>query len=360
MYRKAQAFLSKLNLLHNIGILKKFAKNSKIVAMVKSNAYGHGIRSTSLTLKSDVDMFGVCSLDEGMIIRNLNIRIPILLAEGVFAKEELEIASKNLMDIAFHNQEQIRWLENTTLPVPITAWLKVDTGMGRLGFNMQEIISIYDLIKKRQDVKKICIMSHFACADEKSHPLNEHQIKNFQDLKKIMPDCLFSMNNSAGLLNFPSLNDDFVRVGIAMYGYSPCKNITNFDLDLKPVMHLKTKIIAIKDKKIGDSIGYGARYKCYQDSKIAIIAFGYGDGYPSDAKDGTPVLIREQECPIVGKVSMDMIAVDVTKLESVEINDDVTLWGDEKLSLEKVVSFTSSSSYDALTKIQNRVNFNWY
>ncbi len=363
--RSAVAYLSTKNLLHNLQIIKQIAPNSKIIAMVKANAYGHGLRSTSLRLQHHLDFLGVAAIDEALQLRKVGVEIPIVLMEGVFEPEEISIAAIDNFPIVFHNKQQIDWLHSVDASIlkPINAWIKIDTGMGRLGFSLLEAVDIYgDLSTNGKIAKPIGIMSHLACADDFSHKLNIQQINNFNNfLKKpeiIQHKNLKSLYNSAGIFNFSYEHYDVVRPGLALYGVSPIVNKSAQELNLKPVMTLQTKIIAIKKLPKNSTVGYGARFTCPLDLNIAVIAMGYGDGYPRTAIDGMPVLINGQRCPIIGRVSMDMSVVDLKNCPDAKIGDPVVLWGNN-LPIEEVAKFTQNSVYDLLTSMQNRVKFCW-
>lgn len=360
MSRTAIAILSTENLLHNLNVIKQKAPLAKIIAMVKANAYGHGLRSVSLRLEKQVDMLGVASIDEALILRKIGIQIPILLAEGVFEANELLIASTEGFHVVFHEEIQLQWLSNLSLPLPIQAWIKIDTGMGRLGFNSKTGADFYKkMIQTPQIAQPVRIMSHFACADNVEDPLNHHQIEIFQNfIHQFSEKSEYSFCNSAAVFHFPRLHHDYVRPGIALYGASPMMHKSAKELDLKPVMTLQTSLIAIKHLKKGDSIGYGARFQCPEDMPVGIIAFGYGDGYPRTARDGTPLLVNNTRCRLVGRASMDMIAVDLRPCPHAQVGDPVILWG-EALPIEEVAQFTDNCAYDLLTGVQNRVKFHW-
>ena len=345
--RPTIAILSTKNLIHNILTLRSLAKNSKFVAMVKANAYGHGIRSVSLRIKDYVDMFGVASIDEALILRKIGIKNDILLCEGVFSEEEFLIASAENFQIVIHSEEQVQWLKNIHyLPNKIVIWFKVDSGMGRLGFNieneekMMHVKEIFDDLSKNKFLKeKIRLMSHFACADEKDHPLNLIQISRFEQFFSIIENdygkIVKSFCNSAGIMNFPDQSYDFVRAGISMYGVNFCENKEN--TDLKSVMHLQAKIIAIKNLSKGEFVGYGATFQANEDKKIAILSIGYGDGY-SRTISGAPVMINDEIFHVVGRVSMDMTAIDITGNDDVRVGDWAVLWG-EKLPIENIAKY---------------------
>ena len=365
MSRSAIAILSTQNLLHNLAVVKATASHAKVIAMVKANAYGHGLRSVSSRLAAHVDILGVASIDEALALRKAGVTVPILLIEGVFEASELQVAATEGFQVVFHEKIQVDWLRHLTNPVPkLTAWLKVDTGMGRLGFSLSEALHFYQqLFNSSQVDKPIRILSHFACADMPAHDLNAEQmarLKHFtQQLKG--PKSPVSLCNSAGIFQFQDAHHDYVRPGIALYGASPFANTTGqdaADLGLKPVMTLQTQIIAIRRMAKGSPLGYGARYSCPEDMLVGVVAFGYGDGYPRTARDGTPVLVNQTQCALVGRVSMDMITVDLRPCPHAKIGDPVILWGDG-LPVETVAKHTEQISYDLLTGVQNRVKFHW-
>lgn len=366
--RSLLANLSTKNLLHNLQVIKQVANKSKIIAMVKANAYGHGLRSVSLCLQQEIDFLGVAAIDEALHLRKAGVHSSIVLMEGVFEQEELILAAKENFSVVFHNELQLTWLRNLKINVaefkPINAWLKIDTGMGRLGFNLKEAVDVYEYLATNVNIAKpIGIMSHFACADDYDHKLNSQQIKHFTDF--INNHTIFnytnnykSFCNSAGIFNFPDQHYDVVRPGLALYGVSPVLHKSANDLNLKPVMTLRTTIIAIKNLPRHSAVGYGAEFICPKDLTIAVIAVGYGDGYPRITKPGMPVLIRERRCNIIGRVSMDMAIVDLTNCLDAKVGDLVVLWGDNLL-IEEVAKYTYNSPYDLLTGVQNRVRFNW-
>lgn len=362
MSRTAVAILSTENLLHNLKVIKGQAPQSKVIAMVKANAYGHGLRSVSTRLEKHVDMLGVASIDEALALRKVGIQIPIILAEGVFEPNELLVASTEGFHVVFHEEVQLQWLANLSCPLPIQAWLKIDSGMGRLGFGMDTAFKYFDqLSKSPQIARPIRIMSHFACADDPNNPLNQQQIGTFkQFIQKISSQTPseYSLCNSAGVFQYPDCHYHFIRPGIALYGASPVSGKSASELSLKPVMTLQTSLISIKTMKKGSPVGYGARFICPQDLPVGIIAFGYGDGYPRTTRDGAPILVNNTKCKLVGRVSMDMTAVDLSACPTAKVGDPVILWG-SGLPIEDVAEFTDNVSYDLLTGVQNRVKFHW-
>jgi alanine racemase len=365
MSRSALAVLSTENLLHNLKVIKAKAPQAKIIAMVKANAYGHGLRSVSARLAPHVDILGVASIDEAMALRQIGVQIPILLIEGVFEPHELQVAATQGFEVVFHEKTQLKYLSTLSASSPpLTAWLKVDTGMGRLGFALPEAPEMYKLLSSSQHVRQpIRVLSHFACADEPEHPLNSKQMALFNTFVQNMAtdNIPLSLANSAAIFQFSAAHHQFVRPGIALYGASPFANtigVTAADLNLKPVMTLKTQIIAIRQMAKGSPLGYGARYICPEDMPVGVIAFGYGDGYPRTAKDNTPILVNQTRCGLIGRVSMDMITVDLRLCPNAKVGDPVVLWGDG-LPVETVAEYTEQICYDLLTGVQNRVKFHW-
>ncbi len=365
--RSLIANLSTENLLHNVQVIKQLANQSKIIAMVKANAYGHGLRSIALRLQKEVDFLGVAAIDEALQLRQAGVTIPIVLIEGVFEPEELIVAARENFSVVLHNELQLDWLRNlsvnSNISKPINAWLKIDTGMSRLGFNIQDALEIYKYLANNINIANpLGVMSHFACADDFQHTLNKYQIKKFTDFIQHLdvikyPNCK-SFCNSAGIFNFPKQHYDVVRPGLALYGVSPILGKSAKNLNLKPVMTLQTTIIAIKNLLKNSAVGYGAEFICPKDLKVAIIAVGYGDGYPRRTKPNMPVLINGKVCKIIGRVSMDMAVVDLENCLDAKLEDSVILWGDN-LPIEEIAKYTHNSVYDLLTGVQNRVRFRW-
>jgi alanine racemase len=371
--RPTFAILKTENLFHNIEVIKKLAPNSKIVGMIKANGYGHGIRSVALRIHDKIDILGVSSIDEGLILRKIGIKSEILLMQGVYSSDEMKCVVKEKFQIIIHHEDQIQWLldsiDSAGLIQPINVWLKIDTGMGRLGFKMNtdeevdQIKKIYFLLKENKNVvKPIKIISHFACADEINHPLNQIQIQNFEKI------CSFiesdqrliekSLCNSAGIINFPDHHYNYVRPGLMMYGLSPIEDELPASFDLKPVIELESQVIAIKNYKKGDGVGYGSTFICDEDKKIGIVPIGYGDGYTRTFKNGTPILVNDKICKLVGRVSMDMITVDLTHLNDVRVHDRVVFFG-EKIPLNMLIKYSNCCQWDLLTQLQVRIPFKW-
>lgn len=358
MARKTLCTLSTANLLHNLAVIKTQAPRAKIMAMVKANAYGHGLRSVAQRLEGHVDALGVASIDEALALRQAGVKTPITLIEGVFTPEELRLAAEQNFTTVFHSDHQIRWLDETQLPVKLHAWLKINTGMGRLGFSMKTALPALQALSDNPSIDQpVGIISHFACADEPTRALNQKQITAFRafthDLKGEKSFC-----NSAALLAFPQMHYDWVRPGLSLYGASPLAGSTAASLGLKPVMTFQTELIAIQHFTRGDNVGYGASFTCPEDMRVGIASIGYGDGYPRLVREGTAVLINGARCPIIGRISMDMTVVDLRACATAAVGDKVTLWG-EGLPVEALAATSDRVAYDLLTGVQNRVKFVW-
>jgi alanine racemase len=360
MARHALALLSTEHLLHNLEVIRCRARGRSIIAMIKANAYGHGLRSTAQRLEPHVENFGVASIDEALALRKVGIKKPITLMEGVFERDELLVASCQNFHVVFHHQEQIAWLDGMKLPRPLYGWLKVDTGMGRLGVHVSDALSLYSYLASHRNVQEFPgLMSHLACADDRDNPLNSIQQEQFGILASQVAGKK-SFANSPALFNFSreQLRDDVVRPGLALYGISPIAGTSAAQLGLKSVMTLQTRLIAVRMFDKGAALGYGGRFICPERMPVGVIAMGYGDGYPRTARDGTPVLVNGVRCQVVGRVSMDMASIDLRSYPQAQVGDQVVLWGDE-LPIEQVACHTDNIPYDLICGVQQRVTFYW-
>ena len=352
MTRDVTVTISLKSVNHNAKLVRQFAPQSSIMAMVKSNGYGHGIEAVATSIANQVSGFGVATLDEALTLRKAGIQKTILLTQGVMNQDEMRLVERYELSMVVHHQEQIHLIQR--FKKPMSYWLKLDTGMSRLGFSLNEFSSVLsDLIPYDRHQAPV-IMTHFANADVAGHELNSIQETRFNDLTShhLLPK---SVCNSAVLLRNKRLHHDWVRPGIMLYGISPFNDQQGEDFGLKPAMTLQAKLISIKKLNKGDFIGYGSEYRCKQDRRLGIVNIGYGDGYPRHAKSGTPVLINDIECMLVGRVSMDMLAVILPEPYFFEIGDKVTLWG-EGLPVERVAECAGTIAYELINKLTRRVN----
>ena len=355
MSRDVVATICLSSLQHNAKVVKRLAPSASIMAMVKSNGYGHGIEPVAHALQSFVSAFGVATIDEALSIRKQGIVNPILLTQGVGHVTELDIVNEHQLSIVVHHQHQLALLKKNKSKV--NCWLKVDTGMSRLGFAMKEFSDALQQTIQFDCHNRPVLMTHLANADDAHHQLTQQQQHHF---KQLTQSCSFakSVCNSAALLQYPAMHYDWVRPGIMLYGISPLLNKVGQDFDLKPVMHLSAKLISIKQVSQGDVIGYGSEYQCQKNMRIGIVNIGYGDGYPRHAVSGTPVLINGIQCPLVGRVSMDMMAVALPTHKQINIGDKVTLWG-ESLPIERVASCAGTIAYELMNKLTRRVGMKY-
>jgi len=355
MSRGTQAIINFDNLRHNFKLLKQLAP-SKLVLVVKADAYGHGLEQVVLAL-NNVDCFAVATIDEALLIRNFRPNVRILLLEGFLNKSELLIATDNQFDSVIHQQEQLDLFLSSKIDKKINVWLKYDSGMNRLGFNDKEFSQAIKSVEKHPNLNELVLMSHFASANISSSDFTERQKQNFF---KFSSDFQLSLSNSSALLNKDNLTDEWCRVGLSLFGVSPVEGKFAADFGLLPVMSLQTNVIAVKDVNTNQSIGYSQQFFSKKDMKIAIIGIGYGDGYPWSLKSSAYVKINNKKARIVGRVSMDMMAVDISAIESVFCGDSVLIWGSmdqSELPVEIVASNAQTIAYVLLCQTTSRVNY---
>ncbi len=343
-------------LLHNLTCIKRQAPRQAVIAMIKANAYGCGILEAARTLEPHVEGFGVACIEEALVIRQAGIQKRCVLFGGVFTPDEYPLLAKYRLDCVIHQPYQLTWLCQTPLANPIKVWIKLDTGMHRLGFAPTEVSAILHALKSCGWVDKdITVMSHFGCADEHTRAVNQAQIDLFEKTTGVLAPVTKSMANSAAIFRLPQAHFDIIRPGIALYGASPFADISASELGLKPVMHLTSRISAIKSYAKGEKIGYGGRWQTPRPSQIALVPIGYGDGYPRHIQPNTPVWVNNKALPIVGTISMDMLTIDITEHPSVAVGDEVELWG-AHISIERVAKAAGTIAYELLCQFVPRVN----
>lgn len=358
--RATKAIINLNAIQHNLSVIRRFAPDCKIMAVIKANAYGHGIVPVAQSLKK-ADLIAVACMNEAVKLRAALISHSILLLEGFFDEDELQQVLELNLDTVIHQQKQVDELlalaENYSDKKKIKVWLKLDTGMNRLGFEQTEFLAAYQALSQCCLVESVNLMSHLACADDINNPMNQQQIQKFKKIGKNLPGES-SMANSAGIIAWPESHFDWVRPGIALFGCSPMTGYNGAAHHLSAVMTLQSELIAIRRIKAGETVGYGACWQAEKTTRIGIVAIGYGDGYPRHAKTGTPVWINGKTYPLVGKVSMDMLAVDLANNEEFSVADKVILWGRE-LPVETIAQHANTISYTLLCGVTSRVNFEW-
>lgn len=354
MARNTVARIDLSALRHNLNRIRKLVPDSRVMAVVKADAYGHRL-DLCISALSDADMLAVATLDEARAIRMLGNGMPVLLLEGFTDRGDLaEIRSLGL-EIVVHHESQLAALEAHDEKVASRLWLKLDSGMHRLGFPLDTAELLHRRLRTLPGVEEVVLMTHLACADQADHPLNLRQIERFDRLA-VGIDAQCSLANSAAILNLPAVHRDWVRAGILLYGISPLATGHAGDFGLKPVMTLKTRLIAVNRVPGGETIGYGARFTADRDMIVGTAAIGYGDGYPRSAPDGAPVLVNGQRTRLIGCVSMDMITMDLSDQPDAKVGDPVILWG-EGLAVEEVARIAGTIPYELVCRVTRRVRY---
>ena len=338
---------------HNLRYAKELAGASRIVAVVKANAYGHGAVPVAQALAGQVDALGVACTEEALELRDAGIRSPILLLEGVFSPDEIALADRQRLALVVHSPGQLHWVLKSRPSQPLDCWLKIDTGMHRLGLNPSDLPAAYVSLRQSPQVGNLVLMTHFAQADEPADPRTVRQMSRFTQASRGLT-APRSLANSAALITRPDARADWVRPGILLYGASPVGDAHSSAVRLRPVMRLESALIALRDLPAGERIGYGGCFVCPAPMRVGVVAMGYADGYPRHAPDGTPVAVRGQVTRLIGRVSMDMLMVDLTGLEDVRVGDPVELWGGQ-VSANAVAKASGTIAYQLFTGVSARV-----
>ena len=340
-------------LLHNFHVVKSTAKDAQVLVMSKSNAYGHGLLEVADVLK-DADGFGVHCIQEAIALRKTQPQARIVLMAGVLDLAELSLALQYQLETVVHRWEQIDFLSSISSHAKLPIWIKMNSGMNRLGFRLDESEAVYQRIAVLNCVASpIRWLTHFAQSGNIASTETAKQIQRFNHSLLGLPGER-SLSNSAGVLAWPDAHADWVRPGIMIYGGSPLDHLSASECSLKPAMNLYSKIIAIINLKKGAFVGYDHSWQCYRDSRVGLVSIGYGDGYPRHAVSGTPVLVKNKRCPLIGRVSMDLIHIDLTNNYDANVGDNVLLWGDG-LPIDEVARSASTIAYELMTHLSTRV-----
>lgn len=339
---------------HNLSRVRELAPGCRVLAVIKANAYGHGIVTAARAL-ADADAFAVARLDEALVLREAGIGARIVLLEGVQDAGELALAAANALEPFVHHDGQIALLE-AWRGEPLRVWLKIDSGMGRLGFRLPAAGAAAARLARCAGIAHPAnLVTHLAEAEQRGNPLTRAQIDGFVQATAGLAGER-SIANSAGLIGWPDAQADWVRPGIMLYGISPFADAIGADLGLRPVMTFETCVIAIKDVAAGDRIGYGGTWTAKRRARIAIAAAGYGDGYPRAAPNGAPIRVNGMPAAIAGRVSMDMLAIDVSDVLQVAVGDPVQLWG-PAVPVEHVAAAAGTIGYELTCRVSQRVPF---
>lgn len=362
MNRIIRARIDRAALRANLAVIRAAAPGARVMAVVKANAYGHGLVPTALAL-ADADAFAVARLEEGLQLRAAGVQRPIVLLEGVFSPGQLAEAAQHDFEIVVHDPSQVALLESAGIDHRFTIWVKVDTGMNRLGFRPEDFPAAFERLRRLTPPPlELRVLTHLARADETDCAMTAEQVARFHALLEPLSrgarpgqaGIVTSIGNSAGTLGWPQARGDWVRPGLALYGVSPFAGRIGAELGLVPAMSLETRVIAVKRVQAGETVGYGGAWRAPRASVIAILAAGYGDGLPRHLENGAPVQIAGQFAPLAGRVSMDMIAVDVTDIASVTVGTAALIWG-PSLPVERVAGHAGTIPYELLCGVSQRV-----
>jgi alanine racemase len=339
---------------HNLKRVRALAPHSKVMAVVKADGYGHGLERVAQALVA-ADAFGVATLADAERLRAVGIAHRVVLLSGFDEGADLPLLQQWGIDTVVHHEHQLRLLEASTAPLRLHAWIKLDTGMHRLGFAPERAQDVYARLRALPQVDEIRWMTHFASADENDREVSEAQMARFQAGIGALPGER-SLANSAALQAFPASHGNWVRPGGMLYGLSTFARRMGSDLGLKPAMTLSTRLIAIEERAAGDRIGYGGAFTCPNAMRVGIAAIGYGDGYPRHAPVGTPVKAAGQAASVVGRVSMDLLAIDLTAAPAAVVGSEVVLWGPE-LPVERIAQAADTIGYELVCGVTRRVQF---
>jgi alanine racemase len=339
---------------HNLQVVRHWAPRSRVMAVIKANAYGHGLVAVARALES-ADSFAVARVDEGITLRQAGIHRPTVLLEGVFDREQLDAAAAAGFELVVHTAEQIDLLRAAAAGVRFKVWLKLDSVMNRLGFKGAEFGAAAAALSVLPAVQKpVNLFTHLASADAPELPATSEQLGRFEEATRMLPGER-SIANSAGMMSFPEAQADWVRPGLLLYGVSPFAGSIGADYGLQPAMTLHSRVIALKDLAAGEHVGYGGDWTADRPTRLAVAAVGYGDGYPRKLASGSPVLVNGERAPLAGRVSMDMVGIDVSGLaRAPQLGDPVILWG-EGLPVEEIALWADTIPYELLCGISQRV-----
>jgi alanine racemase len=353
MSRPIHALIDLSALEHNLSVVRRYASRSKVMAVIKADAYGHGLLRAAEAFKS-ADGFAILELEAAIRLREAGYQHTILLIEGFFSRSELELFERYQFSTVIHNNEQLEMLSAYKQPGGLDVFLKLNTGMNRLGFTPAEFPTALELLRSSPVVGQITLMTHFACADD--HKERNGVAEQLQCFNSVTSNWNFpcSLANSAATLIYPETHADWVRPGIMLYGSSPLSDISASELDLRPAMTLASKVIAVQHLHAGDAVGYGQTFRADHPMRVGIVAGGYADGYPRHAPTGTPVLVNGIRTRIVGRVSMDMLHVDLSGIENTGVGSPVIFWG-KGMPVDEVAQSAGTIGYELLCSLTQRI-----
>lgn len=349
--RPIQATINLAALSNNLALVKRYAPNSKVMAVIKANGYGHGLLNAAQGL-AQAEGFAVLNIEEAIQLRHAGYQQQILLLEGLFDADEALLANQLALTLVVHQTEQVTMLQALQLAQPFDVFLKINTGMNRLGFAPEQLPSVLAQLTECPNVGQMTLMSHFANADEPAGIAEPLAL--FQQITAAYPNYPVSLANSASVIRYPAAHRDWVRSGIMLYGASPFADQSAADIGLQAVMSLHSRIIAVQHLKAGAGLGYGYSFIAPQDMRIGVVACGYADGYPRHAGTGTPIAVAGRRTRVLGRVSMDMLFVDLSDLADCGLGDVVECWGNT-IPVDEVAAAANTIAYELLCALAARV-----
>ncbi len=346
-----QATINLGALRHNLTQVRQKAPGSRVIAVVKADAYGHGLQRIAETLQTAVEMLAVARLHEAIELRENGIQSELLVLEGINDAEELAIATHHNLQLVVHHPRQIA-IYQQAVSVGISCWLKIDTGMHRLGFHPDTVKQAVQQLQASPAVHNLGLMTHLANADDPADASVACQIKRMEAVCQAY-ELPQTISNSAGIMAWPDSHADWVRPGLMLYGALPCQHSTAAAAGLQPVMTLSAALLAVRTVQKGDRVGYGGNWQATQAGTLGVVGIGYGDGYPRQISSTAQVLINQQRATIVGRISMDMLVIDLQDIPA-DAGDQVILWG-EGLPIEEVAAWADTIPYTLLCGVMPRV-----
>lgn len=353
MSRPIHALIDLAALEHNLSVVRRHAPRSRVMAVIKADGYGHGVLRVAQALRQ-ADGFALLELDAAVRLREAGFQQVILLLEGFFSMDELSSIERYRLTTVVHHREQLAMLSRYSPRQKVNVFLKLNTGMNRLGFTPQQFPAALKALQENPGVGQISLMTHFARADEESTDESiGFQLAEFNRMAEgqYLPR---SLANSAATLRYPETHGDWVRPGLMLYGASPFTDTTASELDLYPAMTISSKIIAVQTLKAGEGVGYGHVFRAERPTRVGIVAGGYADGYPRHAPSGTPILVNGKRTRLIGRVSMDMLHVDLNEIEEAGVGMAVTLWG-EGMPVDEVARSAGTVAYELLCALAPRM-----
>lgn len=337
---------------HNYRRACEEAGAARPMAVVKADGYGHGISAVARALANQAPCYAVACLEEAEAIRVAGLNHPVVLLQGVHARDDLRVCEYQRFEPVLHSLQQLQWLEETA--VPLVIWLKLNTGMNRLGFPPASLPALMNHLGGMPQVQVKGLMTHYACADDPASTDTDAQNAAFTAAAEGYPELLLSACNSAAHFRPQGPLFDWSRPGIMLYGATPIPGRSAADLGLRPVMSLESELISVRDLEPGMTVGYGASWRAEKPTRMGIVAIGYGDGYPRHAGTDTPAAVNGQRIRLIGRVSMDMLAVDLNRAPDAVAGDRVELWG-RQVSVDEVAACAGTIGYELLTGVTARV-----